>query len=173
MEQETKKRETLPDKKFRFKFSPLMITLFCVGLALCAAGFGVNTWQFVLFLQSDITSAYDWMRYLLLYLASIFLAVLIISMLIRSQYVLTEKELIVQFGIIRSRYEIRRIFSFCKLNGSGKLAVYFDDFKTKYSVIVVKEIWYDDFILALTARNERIAVDIVSAEEEKNNKKKK
>ena len=94
-------------------------------------------------------------------------------MLIRSQYVLTEKELIVQFGIIRSRYEIRRIFSVCKLNGSGKLAVYFDDFKTKYSVIVVKEIWYDDFILALTARNERIAVDIVSAEEEKNNKKKK
>ncbi|MDE5897626.1 MAG: hypothetical protein K2H43_07415, partial [Clostridia bacterium] len=78
MEQENNEREKLPDKKFKFKFSTLMIVTFCVGLVLCAAGFAVNTWQFILFLQSDFTSAYDWMKFLLLYLASVFLAVLIV-----------------------------------------------------------------------------------------------
>ncbi len=173
MENVTQPDRKLPDKKFRFRFSPLMIVLFCAGLLLCAAGFAINTWQFILFLQSDYSSIYDWLKYLLLYFASLFLAVLIIAMLIKSQYVLTDKELISQFGIIRSRHEIKKIRSVCKLNGSGKLGVYFDDFKTNYIVIVVREEWYDEFILALTARNGSVSVEIVSAEDEQKKDKKK
>ena len=161
-----------PDRKFKFKFTPLMIAVFCAGLALCAAGIAVNTWQFVLFLQGGGDSLYDYLKYFLLYFVSIFLAVLIIAMLIRSQYVITEKQLISQFGIIKSRYELNKIRSVCRLNGSNKLAVYFDDFKTKYVVIVVKDVWYDEFVKELVSRNEKIEFDFVSAEEEFRGKKK-
>ena len=65
------------------------------------------------------------------------------------------------------------MYSVHLFRGSNKLAVYFDDFKTKYVVIVVKEKWYDDFIKTLTARNERIAFSFSTAEEEEEVKRKK
>lgn len=168
-EQETK-------KVFRFRFSPLLLTVMIVGLALCAACIGLTSWQFADFIRGDLSSVYDWLKYFLLYFVSGFLAVLIISMLIKSQYILTEKELILQFGFVKSRYEIKKIFSAKVFKKSNKLTVYFDDFKTKYMVIVVREEWYDEFVKELGNRNERIEFDYVSAEEEeewKNNKKKK
>ena len=97
-------------------------------------------------------------------------------MLVRSQYILTEKELVLQFGFVKSRYEIKKIFSARVFKKSNKLTVYFDDFKTKYMVIVVREEWYDEFVKELGARNEKIEFDFVSVKEEeewKNNKKKK
>lgn len=166
-------RNDTPDETFKFKFSGLMIGLLCLLLALCAACIGLTTWQLLDFVKGDISSVYSWMKYLLLYLVSILLAVLVIAMLLKSQYIVTKKMLITQFGLIRSRYELKNIYSVRLLRGSNKLAVYFDDYKTKYSVIVVKDIWYDDFVHALLARNPKIEFDYVTAEEEKDWKKKK
>lgn len=165
--------ETLPDKKYPFKFSPLMTVLSVLGLLLCAAGIGLTTWQFVDFLGGDISSVYEWLKYFLLYLVSVLLAVLITAMLIKSQYVVTERYLITQFGLIKSKYDLKTVYSVHLFRGSGKLAVYFDDFKTKYIVIVVKESWYDDFVKTIIARNERIAFSFSTAEEEAEIKRKK
>lgn len=170
---ESPNNKKLQGETFRFRFTGVMLALLALLLALCAAGIGLTTWQFVDFLQGDISSAYDWLKYLLLYLVCILLAVIVVAMLIKSQYVITENALITQFGIIRSRYEIRKIYSVRLLRGSNKLAVYFDDFKTKYIIIVVKETWYDGFVQALLARNERIEFDFITAEEEQDWKKKK
>lgn len=172
MDEKLKEKNT-PDETFRFKFSPTMLAVLCLLLALCAACIGLTTWQLIDFLKGDISSVYSWLKYLILYFVSILLSVLVIAMLIKSQYVVTEKTLITQFGFIRSRYELKNIYSVRLLCGSNKLTVYFDDYKTKYTVIVVKDIWYNDFVQALIARNERIEFDYITAEEEKNWKKKK
>ncbi len=161
------------EKRYRFKFSPLMYALIALGLALSAAGIGLTTWQFAGFLGGDISSVYEWMKYILLYLVSVLLAVLLTAMLIRSQYKVDAKYLTMQFGLIRSKYEISSIYSVHYFRGARKLAVYFDDFKTKYIVIVVKEVWFDDFVRALTERNERIAFSFSTAEEEAEFKRKK
>jgi hypothetical protein len=171
-EKQNNRNET---QTFRFKFTGVMLAVLILLLALCAAGVGLTTWQFIDFLKEDVSSVYDWMKYVLLYFVSIFLAVLVLAMLIKSQYAITEKELISQFGIIRTKYEIKKIYSVRLFRGSNKLTVYFDDFKTKYIVIVVKEIWYHDFIEALIARNEKISFDFITPDEEKDsdqNKKK-
>ncbi len=170
---EKKQKNALPDETFRFQFTPLMIALFCLLLALCAAGIGLTTWQFVDFLKGDISSPYDWIKYLLLYFVSILLAIIVLAMLIKSQYIVSEKTLTIQFGIIRSRYEIKNIYSVRLFRGSNKLSVYFDDYKTKYMVIVVKDKWYTDFVQALIKRNEKIEFDFITPEEEKDQKKKK
>lgn len=170
---ETPKNKKLPDETFRFRFTGVMLALLALLLALCAAGIGLTTWQFVDFLQGYIASAYDWLKYLLMYLVCILLTVIVVAMLIKSQYVITETTLITQFGIIRSPYEIKKIYSIRLFRGSNKLAVYFDDFKTKYRIILVKESRYDAFVQALIARNERIEFDFITAEEERDWKKKK
>ena len=171
---ETKKEnDKLPDETFRFRFSGLMLALFCLLLALCTVGFALTTWQFIGFLQGDITSVYSWIKFILLFLVSLLLSVLIIAMLVKSQYVITEKNLIMQFGLIRSRYEIKKIRSVKLFRGSDKLTVYFDDYKTNFMVIVVKNTWYDEFVRALIARNEKIEFDYITVEEEQNFKKKK
>ncbi len=161
------------DARFPFKFSPLMIVLCAAGFILSAACIALTSWQLAAFLRgSDISSVYDWLKFALLYLVSLLLIVLLAAMLIRSQYVLTESSLIMQFGLIRQKYELGKIVSVHLFRGSGRLAVYFDDFKTNYVFIVVKASLYDDFIRELTSRNEKIAFTFSSPEEEAEVKKK-
>ena len=153
----------------------MMIAVFAAGILLCAACFALTTWQFVEFvngIRGEITSVWEWIKYILLYFVSIFLAVLLIAMLIRSRYILTEKRLITQFGIIFSKYEIKKIRSVCLISGTKKLNVYFDDFKNHFITIAVKEEWYDDFIRTLTSINEHIEFDFVAPENNEEKKKK-
>ncbi len=157
-------------KVYKFKFSAVMIALFCAGLALCAAGIGLNIWRII---TQGADDAYAWLQYILLFFVSIFLAVLIIAMLVKSQYAITDKHLVMQFGIIKTKYELDKICSVHLFKGANRLTVYFDDYQTKYVSIVVKEIWYDDFIKTLTEKNDKIGFSFSTKEEEDEIKKKK
>ncbi len=164
-----------PVKTYKFRFSPLMIAVFCIGIVLCAVCFALTSWQFVEFVigvRGDISSVWEWIKYILLYFVSVFLSLLLIAMLIRSRYIITERRLITQFGIIFSKYEIKKIRSVCLVSGTKKLNVYFDDFKSRFITIVVKEEWYDDFIKTLTSINEKIEFDFTDPENNDRKKKK-
>lgn len=164
-----------PVKTYKFRFSPMMIAVFCIGIALCAVCFALTSWQFVEFVigvRGDISSVWEWIKYILLYFVSVFLSLLLIAMLIRSRYIITERRLITQFGIIFSKYEIKKIRSVCLVSGTKKLNVYFDDFKSRFITIVVKEEWYDDFIKTLTSINEKIEFDFTDPENNDRKKKK-
>ena len=153
----------------------MMIAVFCIGIVLCAVCFALTSWQFVEFVigvRGDISSVWEWIKYILLYFVSVFLSLLLIAMLIRSRYIITERRLITQFGIIFSKYEIKKIRSVCLVSGTKKLNVYFDDFKSRFITIVVKEEWYDDFIKTLTSNNEKIEFDFTDPENNDRKKKK-
>ena len=149
-----------------------MLVFFIAGLLLSIAGFSLTLWRFLNFLKEDISSVYGWLQYIILFFVSVFLALLILSMLIRSQYILTGTHLILQFGVIKQKYELKSIYSIHLFKGLNKLAIYFDDFKTKYTVIVIKDIWYDDFIKTLTERRPGIGFSFSTREEEEEYKKK-
>ena len=164
-----------PVKTYKFRFSPMMIAVFCIGIVLCAVCFALTSWQFVEFVigvRGDISSVWEWIKYILLYFVSVFLSLLLIAMLIRSRYIITVRRLITQFGIIFSKYEIKKIRSVCLVSGTKKLNVYFDDFKSRFITIVVKEEWYDDFIKTLTSINEKIEFDFTDPENNDRKKKK-
>ena len=160
------------DEVFPFKFSPAMLCVFVLALILCAAGIALTTWQLLDFLRGDMSSVYDWLKFILFYFVCGALAVLLVAMLICSRYTVTEKYIVRRLGLICEKFEIKKIYSVNHFRGSGKLAVYFDDFKTKYTIIVVKEAWYADFVKALQRRNPRIEFDFTTAEEENAGKKK-
>lgn len=160
-------------KRYPFKFSVLMLILFLLGLLLSLAGFGLTVWRFINFLKEDYTSIYHWIQYIILFFVSIFMATLIASMLIRSQYLITGKNLVLQFGFIQQKYALNTIYSVHLFKGMNKLAVYFDDCKTTYTIIVIKESLYDDFIKTMTERRPGIGFSFSTPEEEENFKKKK
>lgn len=166
------KRPKATKYSFPFHFTPMMLAVLILLLLLCAGGFGLTLWQFLGFLKGDLSSVWEWMKYLLMFLVCGLLFVLVVAMLIRSQYVIDDRELILQFGFIKTRYELKKIYSVRHFMGSGKLAVYFDDMKNQYAIIVVKESWFDAFVKALREKNENIEFDFTSAEEEDELKKK-
>ena len=155
-------------KYYKFRFTNLILGLLWAALALCAAGF---IWNIIRFLQTGADGVYQWLQYGILFFTTVFFAALIISMFICSRYTITDKQLITQFGFIRSKYDIANITSIHLFRGAGKLAVYFND--NKYMVIVVKSEWYDDFIKELLQRNDKIGFSFSTAEEEEEIKKNK
>lgn len=155
-----------PVKKYPFRFTPPMLALCILGLALSAAAIALTSWQFAEFLQGDISSVYDWLKYMLLYLVAILLAVLVTAMLVRSRYLVTESTLVTQFGFIKTKYDLKSVYSVHLFRGMGKLTVYFDDYKTKYVNVVIREALFDDFVRTLTERNPAIAFSFSTAEEE-------
>ncbi len=163
--------QTSSNAKFPFQFSVMMKLVFSLLLLLCAAGIGLTLWQFIDFLKGPIDSVWDWLKYILMFLVCGLLFVLTVAMLIRSQYVITDAELIQQFGLIKTRYSLKKIRSVRHFMGSGRLAVYFDDMKNEYAIIVIKESWFNDFVKALREKNENIEFDFTSAEEEEEWKK--
>lgn len=159
-------------KRYPFKFSGLMFFFLFAGLLLSALSLGLTIWRFCNFLKEP-ASFYGWLQYILLFFVSLFMIALILGMLIRSQYLITGTQLVLQFGMIRQKYELKSIYSVHLFKGLNKIAVYFDDFKTKYTVIVIREVYYDDFIKTLTERRPGIGFSFSTAEEEEDFKKKK
>ncbi len=157
-------------KRFPFRFTPFICFLLILGVALCLASFGLTTWYFTDFIKGDISSAYEWIKYVLLYGVSVAGTVIFLSILIRSEYLLTAQKLRIRFGVIVSSYDLKSIRSVKHLRGSDKLAVYFE--RDKYMMIVVNPSWYDDFVKSLLERNPKIGFDFVTAEEEQNLRKK-
>ena len=159
-------------KRYPFKFTSFMLIAFAAGLILSLICFGLTLWRFLSFLREDSSSIYGWMQYIILFIVSVCFAILIIAMLIRSQYIITGTQLILQFGLIKQKFEIKNIYSVHLFKGMNKLAIYFDDFKTNYTVIVIKDIWYDDFTQTLLERKPSIGFSFSTAEEEDEIKKK-
>lgn len=160
--------------RFAYKLSPPIIVLCVLGFCLCAASFAFSSWQFAEFLQNGtLSSPYEWIKYVLWYGASAALAVLTVGILVRSRYLITESELIVQFGFVRQRYPLKGIYSVHLFRGAKKLAVYFDDYHTDHIAVSVHEDRLDEFVRVLTDRRPAIGFTFSTAEEEEEFKKKK
>lgn len=155
-------------KSFKFQFSLPIQLLFVLALLLSAAGIGLTIWRIV---AQGENSVYVWMQHAILLLVSALMAILVIAMLLKSEYTLTNEQLILSFGLIRSKYDLKKIYSVHLFRGAKKLAVYFDDYKTNYIIIYVKESWYDEFIKTLVSLNPKIGFSFSSPEEEENFKR--
>lgn len=148
-------------KKYRFRFSRLTKILIFVGIALAAAACALNTYYVI---SEGVKSAENAfapiLQYSLTYFVSIFLAVILVSLLISSYYSVDEKYFKTSFGIIKSKYEISEIDCILIDRNNNKLSVYFKN--QSYIVIVINEEWYDDFSDALLKVNPNIEFSINS-----------
>ena len=123
-------RTPRPVKRYRYRFSPVIFGALLLGLALCLGGFGLTTWFFADFLSGgNLSNVFEWLQYGLLYLASVGIGLFIVAVLLRSEYVLTDRTLIVRLGFLRSRTPLKisspftcsagQTSSSCTLTASG------------------------------------------------------
>ena len=161
-----KRQESQTVQRFKIKFSP---TIFCLCIAiflLCGVGIGVSVWRIARF---GIKEFNDVIKYPFLIAVCIFCIVIVISILIRSQYVVAGETFITQFGIIKSKFAIREITSIILDSDLKKLSIYFGE---QYSVISISPQWNEALVRALLAVNPNIDYGFTLTEPPKDKKEK-
>lgn len=152
-------------KKFRYKFSKLITGFIYAGIALSVAGFAVNLYYCI---ANGIGQAadpvYPILQYTLMFLVTVGLSVLLISILTSSFYIIDGKYFKTKFGLIVSKYDVNTIDTVVDNKKTGKLTVTFEN--GEFMVIVVKQEWYNDFIEALLEANRKIEYSIVSLDKD-------
>ena len=144
-----KKNNTSNQKLFPYRLTPVLITLCVLVLLLSCAGIAVSVYRLILRGSLDFKIG-EMLKSPFLICVCLFCILLIVSLLIKSQYILTEKELITQFGFIKSKFELKKITSISLDRNTHKLSVYFGE---EFIVLTLMEIWQDDFVSELIKLN--------------------
>lgn len=158
-------------KIFKFKFSKLITALIYAGMALSVAAFGINIFLVATQgLSSAVNPVYPILQYSLMFLVSVLLFVILLSLLISSYYAVGDGYLKTSFGIVKSKYNLANAEKIILDRTTNKLAVYFKD--SSFIMVVVKSEWQDDFITAILENNPQIEYTINSIENSPDDPKK-
>ena len=133
---------------FRYKLSPTLLLLCGLALLLCIAGIVVSIFRMIK--NGGIFTFYDFLKYPFLILICVFCIVLIVALLIKSQYSLIGTVLITQFGLIKSKYDISKITALTHDRELCKLQVNFGE---EFFVLLLNPTWADDFTSELIKIN--------------------
>ena len=156
-------------KVFPFRFNTLGILLGVIVLLLCAVGAGISVYRII---QDGIADFTDALKHPFIIAVSIFCATVVISVLAKSEYVVTDEELITKFGLIKTRLPLSSITSMEHDRTTHKLTVYCGE---EYTVFSLKKEWADDLAHEICAANPEIEFSFTMTENKppKDNDKKK
>lgn len=152
-------------KTYKFKLSKVAALLSALAIILSLGGIALTVYRIIKIGFASFTVG---VQHVVMLIVCVALLVVFISLLIRSYYKITDKEIILKFGVIKSVFKIEEITSVHLFTKTNKLVVYFKN--ETYTVIVVKENWHKDFIDDLLSKNDKIVYD-VSYEESENDEK--
>ncbi len=138
-----KKKEPKKAKYFQYQFTKTMIFLALGVLLLCAVGIGISVYRLITF---GIHSFTDTLQSPFLIAVCLFCIVLVLGILIKSQYVIDDTHYTLQFGFIKSKFLIRDVTALELNTDAKKLTVFVGE---QFSVLSLNEKWQDEFITAL------------------------
>ena len=133
-------------KSYKFRFSKLVLVL--IGLAIAAA----------------LAAVALVIQHVAVLIVAALAIVIFVSLLIRSVYKITDTQIILWFGIVKQTFKIADIESVHLFTKTNKLVIYFKD--DKYTVIVVKPEWYNEFTKEILARNDKIRYDVSTTDKD-------
>ena len=156
-------KKTTPSgtKIFKYKLTKLMIVFAVAILLLSVAGAVLSVIRFI---KSGFDEATDFITHPLLLLASLFCFVLTISILAKSQYTVTDKDYILQFGFIKSTYPIKDITKVEYDTDTQKLTVFVGE---EFSTLPLCADWQEDFVQALRAVKPSIDYSFTASKSDK------
>ena len=127
-------------KKFKYRLTDLMFALAITILVLCAGGLALSIYRLS---TEPLYEFSDYLKSPLLIAISLFCIAVVLGILIRSQYVITNEYYILQFGFIKSKYPIKEITSIVLDPDTQKLTVNMPD---GYTVLSLTEKDADEFV---------------------------
>ena len=148
-------------KLYPFKLSKGAIIGCIAGIVLGLAGIGFTLFRIIV-LELWFENANTLIQHIVIIVASLLAITIFSSILLRSTYKLTDSELILWFGFIKSSYKLQDMESIHLFTKSNKLVIYFKD--EHYTVIVVKPEWFNEFTKDICSRNPKIRYDVSTAE---------
>lgn len=148
-------------KSYKFKFSKLVLVL--IGLAIAAALAAVAYTIYRIYLYG-FSSPLLVIQHVAVLIVAALAIVIFVSLLIRSVYKITDTQIILWFGIVKQTFKIADIESVHLFTKTNKLVIYFKD--DKYTVIVVKPEWYNEFTKEILARNDKIRYDVSTTDKD-------
>lgn len=130
-------------KYFKYQFTKTLIALAVAVLLLSLAGIGVSIYRIIAFGIHGLSQA---LQSPFLIGICVLCIVIILSILIKSQYAIDDKHYTVQFGIIKSKYLIQDITSIVLNTDTNKLTIYIGE---EFSILSLAPKHHDEFIAAL------------------------
>lgn len=152
-------------KSFKYRFTTTMKILLIVALVLCAAGLAVSIYRIW---HEGIDEFIDALQSPLLIAICLFAIAFIISVLIKSQYEVTDKHYISRFGFVKSRYLIKDVTKIELDSDTKKLTVFVGE---EYMVLSICPDQNDAFVQAMREANKKIEFTFTlatSSNEDKN-----
>ena len=146
-----KKQNLEQQRTFPIRFSWKIILLCVLALLLCAAAIAVTVYRLIE--NGGIKVFNDVLRYPFLIAVALACAVLVIALLIKSDYAVDKTYLTTRFGLIKSRTELKAITAIVSDKQTNKLTVKMGE---EYAVISVDASWCEDFVRAILDGNPSI-----------------
>ena len=161
------KKQSAPQEAitFKFRFPPIMYVLAYAVLLLCVAGVALS---FIRIARNGIHGFNDVLKSPLLIAICIFCIAIVVAMLIRSRYIITEDALITQFGFIKSKFLIKSFTSITLNTDVQKLTVYMGE---EYFALVISPEWNNDFVQAIRKINPDVEFNFTLSETKDTNEK--
>lgn len=153
-------------KYFKYKFTTTMFVLLIVALVLCVAGLAVSIFRIY---NQGVHEFIDALQSPLLIVICVFAIVFIISVMAKSQYVVTEKHYISQFGFVKSRFLIKDVTAIELDSDTKKLTVFVGE---QYMVLSIVPEQNDAFVQAMREMNKKIDFSFTLATADKDADKK-
>ena len=142
-------------KKFRFKYAPSVWVLLAIVLLLSVAGLIWNIFNLLEFLA--LNNSFKVVSSAIISIVCLFLTIFVLSVLFYGNYLIKGDFLYNNFGFFRSKFKVEDIVCISLFKKSNKLVTYFLD--QTYTVIVIDENLYDDFVVSLRKVNQKIIYD--------------
>ena len=134
-------------KYFKYQFTPTLIILSIAVILLCLAGMTISVYRIVKF---GISGPSELLKSPLLIAICLFCIAMMISVLVKSQYIVDETYYTTQFGFIKSKFLIKDVTKLELDTDTQKLTVYVGE---QFSVLSLSPEWNHEFVTAIREVN--------------------
>lgn len=135
-------------KAFKYKFSIPIIIAFCAGIVLSIACLALNAVRVLKNYQANNAfTMWDWLILIFVLLITIGFIVVALTTLLNSKYIVKDKTLILKWGILSNKTDLKDISSIRLDVNKKKLELIYSD--ESYFVVSTKPEWFESFVDAL------------------------
>ena len=149
-------------KKYRFHYSPVIYCLMVLVLLAAGAGIVLNVLRCT---SRDFdVSTWNVLTVAIMFLTCTLLILVVLSLFIRTDYVLKGAKLTIHYGIIKNEIALAAATEIVFYKKTEKLVLYYDE--DKYVVILLKPEKHEEFIADCRAANDKLRYDTRTSPDE-------
>lgn len=137
-------------KVFPFRHNTLSVVFCIFALLLCAIGAGLSVYRIV---SEGVEEFSDVLQSPFLIAICLFCAAVIISILVKSEFVVTNEALVTRFGFIKSTLPLATVSKMEHDRTTHKLTVYCGE---EFTVFTLKPEWADELVHEICTANPNI-----------------